>query len=57
VSGCVCPLDDPAQPFVVGVVVAPDEVADHAALFLMGGVIGAVEGDVAQGCELRLYAV
>jgi hypothetical protein len=57
VSGCACPLDDPAQPFVVGVVVAPDEVADHAALFLMGGVIGAVEGDVAQGCELRLYAV
>ncbi|MDX2757668.1 hypothetical protein PV386_04200 [Streptomyces europaeiscabiei] len=38
--------------------VSPDDVAaDHAALFLVGGVVGAVEGDVAQGGELRFYAV
>jgi len=40
------------------VVVAPDDVsADHAGLFLVGSVVGAVEGDVAQGRELGFYAV
>ena len=48
-SGNVCPVDDPAEPFVVGVVVAPDDVAaDHAGLLLVGGVVGAIEGEV--GC-------
>ena len=48
------PVDDPAQAFVVGVVVAPDDVAaDHLGLFLVGSVIGAVEGEVPQGRELR----
>jgi hypothetical protein len=40
------------------VVVAPDDApADHAGLFLVPGVVGAVEGEVAQCGELRLYAV
>ncbi len=57
-SGNVCPGDDPAQPFVVGVGVAPDDVpADHAALLLVGGVVGAVEREVPQRRELRLHAV
>jgi hypothetical protein len=57
-SGYVCPGDDAAESLVVGVVVAPDDVAaDHAGLFLVGGVVGAVEGEVAQRGELRLYAV
>src|SRR5437016_6172676 len=57
-SGNVCPGDDAAESFVVGVVVAPDDVAaDHAALLLVGGVVGAVEREVAQCGELRLYAV
>jgi hypothetical protein len=57
-SGKVCPVYDAAESFVVGVVVAPDDVtADHAALLLVSGVVGAVEGDVAQGRELRLDAV
>jgi hypothetical protein len=35
--------------------VSPDDVAaDRAALFLMAGVVGAVEGEVAQGGELGL---
>jgi hypothetical protein len=35
------------------VVVAPDEVpADHAGLFAVGGLVGAIEGEVAQGGEL-----
>src|ERR1700704_898788 len=43
-SGNVCPLDDAAEPFVAGVVVAPDDVAaDHA------GVVGPVEREVPQG--------
>ena len=58
VSGNVCPGDDAAESFVVGVVVAPDDVAaDHAALLLVGGVVGAVEGEVPQRGELRLDAV
>ena len=57
-SGNVCPVDDAAESLVVGVVVAPDDVpADHAALLLMGGVVGPVEREVAQGGELGLYAV
>jgi hypothetical protein len=37
------------------VVVAPDDVpADHAALFFVAGVVGPVEGEVAQGGELGL---
>ena len=57
-SGYVCLGDDAAESFVVGVVVAPDDVpADHAGLFLMAGVVGAVEREVAQRRELRLYAV
>jgi hypothetical protein len=40
------------------VVVAPDDVAaDHAGLLLVGGVIGAVEREVAQRGELGLDAV
>jgi hypothetical protein len=39
-------------------VVAPDDVpADHAGLFLVAGVVGAVECEVPQGCELRFDAV
>jgi hypothetical protein len=58
VSGYVCPVDDAPQAFVVGVVVAPDDVAaDHAGLLLVGGVIGAVEREVAQRGELGLDAV
>ena len=58
VSGYVRPVDDAAQPLVVGVVVAPDDVpADHAGLLLMAGVVGAVEREVAQRRELCLDAV
>jgi hypothetical protein len=47
------PVDDASEPFVVGVVVAPDDLpADHAALLLVDGVVGAVEREVAQGGEL-----
>jgi hypothetical protein len=57
-SGNVCPGDDAAEPFVVGVVVAPDDVpADHAALLLVAGVVGAVEGEVPQRGELGLDPV
>src|SRR5262249_46244288 len=57
-SGYVCPADDAAEPFVVGVVVAPDDVpAGHAGLFLVAGVVGAVEREVAQGGELGLDPV
>jgi hypothetical protein len=46
------PVDDAAQSFVVGVVVAPDDVpADNAALLLVVGVVGAVEGEVPQRGE------
>src|SRR5437763_834972 len=51
----VCPVNDAAESFVVGVVVAPDDVpADHAGLLLVGGVVGPVEREVAQGRELGL---
>src|SRR5207247_6196745 len=57
-SGNVCPFDDAAEPFVVGVVVAPDDVAaDHAGLLLVAGVVGAVEREVPQRGELRLNPV
>ena len=47
-----------AEPLVVGVVVTPDDVAaDHAGLLLVAGVVGAVEREVAQGCELGLDPV
>jgi hypothetical protein len=47
-----------SEGWVVGVVVAPDDVpADHAGLFFVGGVVGAVERAVAQGRELGLDAV
>jgi len=46
-SGYVCPVDDSAESFVVGVVVSPDDVpADHAGLLGMTGVVGAVQGEV-----------
>ena len=54
-SGYVCPVDDAAEAFVVGVVVAPDDVpADHAGLFVVAGVVGAVEREVAQRGELGM---
>ena len=54
-SSYVCPVDDAAESFVVGVVVAPDDVpADHAGLLLVAGVVGPVEREVAQGRELGL---
>jgi hypothetical protein len=57
-SGYVCPVDDAAESFVVGVVVAPDDIpADHAGLFLVAGMVGSIEREVAQGGELRLDAV
>ena len=57
-SGSVCPVDDAAEAFVEGVVVAPDDVpADHAGLFLVAGVVGAVEREIAQRGELGFYAV
>jgi len=50
----VCPVDDATEPLIVGVVVAPDGVpADHAGLFLVAGVAGAVEREVPQRGELR----
>jgi ApbE superfamily uncharacterized protein (UPF0280 family) len=56
--GGVCPAGDAAESFVIGVVVAPDDVpADHAGLFLVAGVIGAVQREVPQRGELRLDAV
>ena len=54
-SGYVCFVDDAAESFVVGVVVAPDDVpADHAGLLFVAGMVGAVEREVAQCRELRL---
>jgi hypothetical protein len=58
VSSYVCLGDDAAESFVVGVVVAPDDVpADHAGLLGVAGVVGAVQREVPQRCELRLDAV
>jgi hypothetical protein len=52
-SGNVCALDEFAEGSVVCVAVPPDDVAaDHAGLLAMGGVVGAVEGEVAQRLEL-----
>jgi hypothetical protein len=52
------PVDDAPEPFVVGVVVAPDDVAaDHAGLLFMVCVVGTVQREVAQGRELCLDAV
>jgi hypothetical protein len=57
-SGYVCPVDDAAQAFVVGVVVTPDDVpADHAGLLLVAGVIRAIEREIPQCRELGLYPV
>ena len=57
-SGYVCPLDDAAESFVVGVVVAPDYVpADHAGLVFVAGMVGPVEREVPQRGELGFYAV
>jgi hypothetical protein len=57
-SGRVRPVDDAAEPFLVGVVVAPDDVpADHAGLLFVTGMIGPVEREVPQRRELRLDAV
>ena len=53
-SGNVCPGDDLAESFVVGVVAPDDVAADHAGLLLVGGVVGAVEREVPQGGELGL---
>lgn len=44
VSGCAHPVDDAVQVPVFGVWVSSGDVAtDHAAVFLMGSVVGAVE--------------
>jgi hypothetical protein len=52
-SGNVCALDELAEGSVVGVAVAPDDIAaDHARLGVVGGVVGAVECEVAQCLEL-----
>src|SRR6185312_6070656 len=57
-SSYVCPVDDAAEPFVIGVVIAPDDVpADHAGLFGVAGVVSAVQREVPQGRELGFYAV
>jgi hypothetical protein len=57
-SGNVCLVDDAAEPLIVGVVVAPDDVAaDHAGLLLVAGVVGPVEREVPQRRELRLDSV
>jgi len=57
-SSYVCLGNDAAEPFVVGVVVAPDDVpADHAGLFGVAAMVGAVQREVPQRRELRFYAV
>jgi hypothetical protein len=57
-SGRVHPVDDAAEPFVVGVVVAPDDVpANHAGLFFVAGMVGAVQREIPQLRELGFYAV
>jgi hypothetical protein len=49
------PLDDAAEPFVAGVIVAPgDAPTDHAGLFLAGSVAGDAEDEVAQRGELAV---
>src|SRR4051795_2661019 len=57
-SGNVRRVDDGAEAGVVGVAVAPGDVAaDQARLGGVVGVVGAGEGEAAQGAELRLDAV
>ena len=57
-SGNVCPVDDSAEAAVTGIAVPPGDVAaDHAGLLGMAGVIGAVQGKVAQRGELGLDPV
>jgi hypothetical protein len=49
-------VENVAEPIVVGVVVAPDDaLADHAGLFFVGDVVGAVEREVAHCRELGLH--
>ena len=57
-SGNLCPVDDFAESAVVGVAVPPGDVAaDHAGLVVVAGVVGAVQGEVAQRLELGLDPV
>lgn len=57
-SGNVRRVDECAEARVVGVAVAPGDVAaDQPGLGGMVGVVGAGEGEVAQGTELGLDAV
>ena len=57
-SGHVYPGEDAAQARIGGVAVPPGDVAaDHAALLAVGGVVGAVEGELAQRGELAFKAV
>ena len=49
------PVDEAAEPLVVGVIVRRDDVAaDQAGLLLVAGVVGAVEREVLQRGELGL---
>src|SRR5581483_11101308 len=58
VSGNVCALHKFTKGLVVSVAVPPvDVAADHAGLGPVGFVVGAVEGEVAQGGELGLDPV
>lgn len=55
VSGDVDASDEGAQANIGSVLVPPDDVAaDHAAVFLVAGVVGAVQSEVPQGGELGL---
>jgi hypothetical protein len=57
-SGNLCPVDDFAEPAIVGVAVPPGDVAaDHAGLLVVAGMVGAVQGEVAQRLELSLDPV
>ena len=57
-SGNLCLAGDLPKSSVVLVAVPPGDVAaDHAGLFFVAGVVGAVEGEVTQRGELRLDAV
>ncbi len=52
-SGNVCPLHNFTKDLVLGIAVPPGDVAaDHAGLFLLAVVVGAVEGEIAQRLEL-----
>lgn len=54
----ICPVNDPAESFVVRMVVEPDNVpADHAGPFA-AGVVGAVEREVApRFCRARVNVI